>query len=254
MAIQHKFQNHDWGNGFWTENSILKTQHYKPEVLIIGTFNPNWYCNPSDFFYGRGMYMWPIMANLFLHNQNNLTSVRNYNNDSPSLKEIFEICKKGKLCFADIVKGTASNIPTTDKDGIVLVNNEYYWSDYKDSHLSKMGAKNWLDDNTKDIIEYVKNTPSIKHIYFTFKTGGRWILNKKQFIIDNTNIPSSSLFTPTGTGFRKNLQAPFETRIKSLTHCWVWNGLQHNIPVNKPEYGNLNHNWLIQNGVDLEQF
>ena len=50
MPILHKFQNHDWKNSFWTENSILKTDHYKPEVLFIGTFNHGWKCNPSDFF------------------------------------------------------------------------------------------------------------------------------------------------------------------------------------------------------------
>ena len=198
--------------------------------------------------------MWPIMSNLFLQNQNVLTSVRNLNNDTPTLEEIFEICKKGKLCFADIVKGTKLNIPITDKEGIVKVNDEYFWSDYKDSRLNEMGQRNWLDDNIKEIIEHVKKTPSIKHIYFTFKTGGNWILNKKRDIIDNVEIPCCSIFTPTGTGFRKNLNPPFETRIKSLTHCWVWNCLHHNVPICKKDYCHFNHDWLIINGVEPNNF
>lgn len=254
MPILHKFQNHNWENGFWTENSILKTNHYKPEVLFIGTFNHGWESNLSDFFYGRGMFMWSIMANLFMHNENHLASARNIDNDVPKLNEIFKICKKGKIIFADIVKGTRINIPIIENDGYISVNNIYNWRDYKDSHLNYFGQQNWLDDNTNEIIEYINNNPSIKYVYFTFKTGGKWIINKKRYISNNINIPSCSIFTPTGNGFRRNLPIPFETKIKSLTHCWVWNNLQHQIPITKNGYSNLNHDWLIQNGVNPNNF
>lgn len=254
MPILHKFQNYnDWKNGFWTENSILKTDHYKPEVIFIGTFNHGWERNPSDFFYGRGMYMWPIMANLFMHNENHLTRARNINNDVPTLNEIFEICKKGKIVFADIVKGTKINIPIIENNGYILVNNAYPWKGYKDSCLNYLGQQNWLDDNTNEIIEYINNTPSIKYVYFTFKTGGNWIINKKIYISNNINIPSCSIYTPTGQRLA-NLPIPFHSRIKSLAHCWVWNNLQHQIPINKNGYSNLNHDWLIQNGVNPNNF
>ena len=117
-----------------------------------------------------------------------------------------------------------------------------------------MGQQNWLDDNTNEIIEYINNTPSIKYVYFTFKTGGNWIINRKRFISNNINIPSCSVFTPTGNGFGNNLPIPFNSKIKSLTHCWVWNNLQHQIPINKIGYCNLNHDWLIQNGVNPNNF
>lgn len=254
MAILHKFQNYDWKNGFKTENSILKSEFYSPEILFIGTFNHGWTCNPSDFFYGRGMYMWPIMANLFLHNENHLTKARNINNDVPTLNDIFEICKKGKICFADIVKGTKEEIKINDKNGYIVVNDTYNWTDYKDSHLNYMGQMKWLDDNTEKIIDYIKQTPSIKHIYFTFKTGGNWILEKKSNISQNVEVRCSSIFTPTGTGFRKNLPEPFNSRIKSLTHCWVWNNINHQTNINKEGYDNLNHEWLINNGVIINNF
>ena len=255
MAIIHKFQEYDWGNGFKTKNSILKNNTYTPEVLFIGTFNHGWKCNPSDFFYGRGMYMWPILANLFIHNDKDfLKTVRNINNDVPTLKEIFEICKKGKISFADIIKGTKTTIPVEENSGYVKVNNIYNWIDYKDSHLNFMGNSNWLDDNVDEIIKYINETPSIKYIYFTFKTGGKWILKKKEDIVKDVNVPCCSIFTPTGTGFRSNLVAPFDTRIKSLTHCWVWNNRNHKIEINKDNYGSLDHNWLTSIGVNVNDF
>ena len=55
MPFIHKYQQHDFGNGFQTRNSILCTEHYKPEVIFIGTYNHGWTWNNSDFFYGRGI-------------------------------------------------------------------------------------------------------------------------------------------------------------------------------------------------------
>lgn len=255
MAVSHKFQNYDWKNGFWTEDSILKNNHYEPEVIFIGTFNHGWSFNLSDFFYGRGMYMWPIMANLFLNNQNIINTVRNFNNDNPTLDEIFEICKKGKLIFADIVKGTNKKAIIEEFDNHVrVVNIDYMWKDYKDTHLNRLGIENLLDDNTDQIIKYINSTPSIKHVYFTFKTGGNWILNKKKHISNEINIDSCSVFTPSANGFGQNLVHPFNSRLKSLTHCWVWNSLENPIPINRIGYCNLSHNWLIRNGVNPNNF
>lgn len=256
MPIQHKFLNHnDWENGFYTENSILKNKEFLPEVLFIGTFNHGWNWNPSDFFYGRGMYMWPNLANLFLHNQNILVAARRLNNDNPALEQIFEICKKGKIAFADIIKGTKENIDIKIENRNVLVNGNFVWKDYKDKPLNYMGSQDWLKDNTKEICKYVNENPSIKNIYFTFKSAGNWIDELKNHISDNTpNATSCSIFTPTGNGFRENLPIPFNNRPFSILHSWVWNGLEHNIPVNKTGYGHLNHEWLIRNGVNPNNF
>lgn len=255
MAILHKFQNHYWENGFWTENSILKNDFYDPEVIFIGTFNHGWNFNPSDFFYGRGMYMWPIMANFFQHNQNLFNTVRNINNNEPTLDEIFEICKKGKITFADIVKGTNEKAIIKEFDNHVRIANiDYIWKDYKDEHLNHLGVNNLLDDNTDQIIKHINSTPSIKHVYFTFKTGGNWILSKKTQISNEINTSSCSIFTPSANGFGTNLAIPFDSRLRSLSHCWVWNSLEHPVFINRLGYGNLNHNWLIRNGVNPNNF
>lgn len=257
---QHKFLNVDFGQlypnidsaeGFATENAILKTTPYKPEVLFIGTFNHGWHWNDADFFYGRGMFMWPILANLFCYNNNQLIQARNANNNNPNLDEIFKICKKSKIAFADIVKGLKKNVNyiVNQNQKCVLVENQYCWNDYKDRHLDNLGAANYLEDNVKEIIEFIKKTPSIKHVYFTFKSGD-WVVNKKDEIIQGINliqnraIDCGSIFTPTASGFGQTLQAPFNQRAWSLAHCWVWNGMPNQVPINRLQYTHFNHNWL----------
>ena len=255
MPIEHKFLNHDFGRGFFTENSILKNNIYKPEVLFIGTFNHGWSGNRSDFFYGRGMYMWPIMANLFLHNQNLLMKARNFNNDIPTLQEIFEICIKGNLSFADIIAGTKEKVSTIDNGYNVIVNDSYLWNNYKDSHLQSMGRDGLLHDNCLHIINYLQENPSIKNVYFTFKSAGSWIDEKVFFIKEGLpSIKMVPIFTPTGSGFLKNLQIPFDNRPASLAHCWVWNGIDNHVPIEKNGYGYLCHEWLKRSGVDINKF
>ena len=137
--------------------------------------------------------MWPILGNLFLHNRNHLVSQRTINNDEPSQQQLFEICKRGKIAFADIVKGVKHEIPTVENTlrKCIIVNNEYEWCSkiikgrklgkYSDTHLDNLGSKNWLDDNVNAILHYINTTPSIKHVYFTYKSGS-WLLQKQDEI------------------------------------------------------------------------
>ena len=122
MSINHKFKNYNFSNGFFTENSILNTP-YDPEVLFIGTFNHGWEWNIADFFYGRDMYMWPILANFFLYNKNYLTKPRNGKNNNPSLNEIFKICDLSKISFADIVSGTKSSVKIIQNKKTIKIKN-----------------------------------------------------------------------------------------------------------------------------------
>lgn len=263
--MRHKFENKptdapgiNWSTGFATKDAILSTTPYDPEVIIIGSFNHGWSWNDADFFYGRGMYMWTVMANLFLHNANVLAARRNPppGNDTPSLNQIFEICNKGRLCFADVVLGTNTAIPVAinAQNQTVLVNGNYNWNDYKDSHLNRMGLNGWLDDNVKNIINFLHSVPSIKHIYFTFATGGNWLIGLKNAIIAAfPNHQAGSIYTPTGMrlpNFTGYPQRPF-----SLAHHWVWNNAGHPIsPVNNPGYIHFDHAWLIRNGVNPNNF
>lgn len=265
MNIRHKFENVPldeptaiWPNGFATKNAILSTTPYMPEVIIIGSFNHGWPWNDADFFYGRDMYMWTVMANLFLYNRNILTSRRNpgNRNNTPNLNQIFEICKKGKLCFADVVLGIKKTIPEVInfRKETALVNGSYLWNDYKDGHLNQMGHNDWLDSNVSNIIDFINITPTIKHIYFTFATGGNWLVGLRNAIIEAIpNIQAGSIYTP--TGMRLPNFAGYPVRPFSLAHHWVWNNAAHAIsPVNNPNYIHLDHEWLIQNGVNPNNF
>jgi hypothetical protein len=71
--------------------------------------------------------MWTILGNFFIHNSNQLIKRRNQNNNYPAIDQVFEICKKGKLVFADIVKGIKNEIPAVEllNEKCVLVNNQY---------------------------------------------------------------------------------------------------------------------------------
>lgn len=53
MEIKHIFYDQDFGDGFSTHGLILETP-YLPEIMIIGTFNPDTpKTNFADFFYER---------------------------------------------------------------------------------------------------------------------------------------------------------------------------------------------------------
>lgn len=267
MSFISKYQQHDFQNGFQTHNSVLDTVPYDPKVIFIGTYNHGWYWNNSDFFYGRGMYMWTVLGNLFLFNQNYLISPRSANYIHPTFQQLFEICKKGEIVFANIVKGLKDEIPAIEniQERYVLVNNEFKWcsgivngrgvGEYSDNHIENMAKYGWIDDNVDAIIKYINETPTIKHIYFTFKSGS-WLVDKMNTIRNDVrqDVSCCSIFTPTAKGFGVLLEPPFNKRSWGLTHCWVWNGLDHRYPINRIGYGHLNHDWLFDKGVNPDYF
>jgi len=267
MPFLHKYQECNFDNGFQTHDSILDIVPYAPEAIFIGTYNHGWSWNHSDFFYGRGMYMWTALGNLLLFSYNHLLKQRTINNNVPTFEQLFEICIKGKIVFADIVKGIKKEVPAVElaNEDCVLVGNEYRWEtrfinnkrvgEYSDIHLDNLAQNGWLDDNVDAIIKYINETKSIKHIYFTFKSGA-WLIDKLNEIKQGTrsDVNSCSIFTPTANGFGKPLQPPFHERAWGLTHCWVWNGLTHKNPIDRLNYGHIDHNWLIDKGVNPNKF
>jgi len=267
MPLLQKYQEHDFQNGFQTHNSVLDTIPYEPEAVFIGTYNHGWTWNNSDFFYGRGMYMWTVLGNLFLHNQNHFVAPRTSKNIQPTLQQLFEICIKGKIVFANIVKGIRDDITAIENktEKFVIVNDEFKWcsglingkkvGEYSDIYLDYLGERGWLDDNVDAITRFVNETTNIKHIYFTFKSGF-WLVDKLNTICNGLreDISYCSIFTPTAKGFGKQLESPFNNRAWGLTHCWVWNSLDHQYPINRIGYGHLNHEWLIDNGVNPDNF
>lgn len=252
MPVNHKFLNYHFPNGFQSNNAILEILPYEPETIFVGTFNHGWDWNFADFYYGRGMYMWPILANLFLHHGNVILNQRTQN-INPTINDIYSVCALAKISFADIVKGTFENIQCQILNNAIIVDNHYEWNSYKDTQLNYMGNKGWLDDNVEDIIKYINKTPSIKHVYFTFASQD-WLGDKRNLIRHGINVEDCcSIFTPSANGFGHNLPN-YPNRLTSLSHCWIWNGLNHEHPVNRPNFGHLSHGWLIEKGVNPNWF
>lgn len=254
MPILHKFQNHNWENGFWTENSILKTNHYKPEVLFIGTFNP---LTPNnnfvDFFYGRN-YFWPTFKNLFIENKTVHNQRRIPTNGAPilplnpTLEVIFEICKKGRFSFADMIN---SVFPKTEdynienNDNVIFNGLEYNLiMDNGQNGIGGLAELNNIDQvewNIENINKYLCENPTIKYIYFTRRPSRIWLKKWDELRKSNCSLDKTFCFIYTPSGRR--LKTPV---MNNLIDKWI--------KFNNGTYCNLNHKWLIRNGVNLNNF
>ena len=167
MPVDHKFLQHNFGQGFETHNAILDTTPYKPEILILGTFNPNTDedANVADFFYGRNWF-WTAFFNILEHNNIHYSKQRKfYSPFSPTLEEIFRFCIKFKLTFADLI-------------GQAL-------------HQGNIQFE-------------IVNAPSIHSIYLTRKPANPYLLNWQQIVNYDygRRINFLKIFTPSGQGLR----------------------------------------------------
>jgi hypothetical protein len=257
MCIPHKNGKTDWSSGFATHNAILDETPYEPEVLILGTFNPDTpNANFSDFFYGRN-YFWPAFTNLFVHNRPVLVERRIAPNAKlapvvlqPRLEEIFELCSKLKLCFADLIsevlhKGNP-HYQVLANDNVLFNDKEYNL--IQDGKAGGILGLDQLDSvsqvrwNTQNIIDFLVQKPSIKAIYFTRKPSGIW--GREFAVIQNTHRAMeclvTNIFTPSGQGLRG------KPRMNSLLKHWVSN--------TAPGFGRLDNKWLVANNVTINHF
>lgn len=251
MFIHHKFKEVDFGKGFQTHNAVLDVTPYKPEVLVLGTFNPNTPGNPFvDFFYGRN-YFWTGLKNLFVHNKMILKSRRISGNTrklvqelNPALEEILEICTQVKITFADLITDVFPNqeiiLSQIEKNNVTFNGREYDLINDGDLNaLNNLGQVQW---STQTIIEYLKANPLIKHVYFTRQPNGVWGAqwNTIRTALAERNIIFTNIFTPSGMGLGAG------PRMQNLLHSWVHN--------RNPNFGKLSHSWLIKNEVNPNNF
>jgi hypothetical protein len=255
-SIKHKFYQTNFGNGFETHNAILDITPYKPEVMIIGTFNPNTLnANFADFFYGRNFF-WPAFINMFVMNNVDLQNRRMPSNGvprdilNPTLQKIFDLCDELKLSFSDLVLEVVHNnnplYQILKNDNIILNSQEYnlIQDGRKENingleQLNKLGQVHW---NTQNIIKYLCENPQIKSIYFTRRPTGVWA-HQWNTIVNDKCIKgrlTTNIFTPSAAGSPVN-----RSMIRLLNH-WV-----HNV---NPNFGKLDNNWLINHGVNLDNF
>lgn len=277
MSITHKFIRKQFTVGFQTENAILSTTPYKPEVLFIGTFNPETpNTNFADFFYGRNL-LWPafkrmIEPNYVFQNQRRMPAngIPQFPLD-PTLPEILEMCNYLKLTFSDLIVETLHNhdeeIHFLPNDNIILNGQEFNLIQdnagngvFGLANLDAIGQVNW---NTQNIVDYLINAPSIKHIYLTRRPVGLWG-NQWNLIANHPELQDrvfANILSPSGVGFA-NLNADYipnqnqNSRLNSLIHYWIWNGVDNPQMenINNPNFGHLDHQWLADHGVDVNLF
>lgn len=176
VAIKTLIQ-HLLNDNFIINNGVLESKHYKPEILFIGTFNPNTCDNEVDFFYGRNCF-WLILFNVFnihIRIEKRRDAVYPLN---PSLIEIINFMKDNKIIFADILHSIkVKNYIDKNLSKNFNYNNETYYLNLDAKRVDKKGltelinlenvTANW---NTENIIKIIEKNPTIKKIFFTRKT------------------------------------------------------------------------------------
>jgi len=261
MRINHKFssvnpqQNQlNWDNRFYTENLILKNiDIYNPEVLFLGTFNPELQNNPADFFYGRNFF-WTAFKNLFIEGQIILNEERlAFNPYNPTLEDIFQLCIKLKLTFTDLVNSIFNEqdnnqiIVRQNKEYILYANIEY--NPISDGDLQKLNRIQKVNWNTGNIITYLNNNRQIRKIYLTRRNDLCWQTQINIIINALPEIEIIPIYTPSAQGGALHQQTGIygNGKMTPLLRHWTQN--------NNGNYGNLNHNnWLINNGVNIYNF
>ncbi|OFY40989.1 MAG: hypothetical protein A2X18_02795 [Bacteroidetes bacterium GWF2_40_14] len=261
MKITHKFLNinktnnpFNWDQDFYSENAILKsTKIETPEIMILGTFNPNLSTNPADIFYGRNFF-WTAFKNLFCYNKIVIYGERlEYCPYDPSLKEIFTIIRKLNLTFSDLI---ASIFDNYDKNAITVRGGKEYvqfnnteYNPIKDGDLAKLNRLKKINWNTQNIISYLNENKKLRKIYLTRQANQCWAEQTsliKQAIPEIQIIP---IYTPSAQGGAVHQQTGIYNngKMTPLLSHWVHN--------NEGNFGNLNHNnWLTNNDVNIYNF
>lgn len=253
MPIQHKNINSTFNDNFQTHNAILDTTPYKPEVMIIGTFNPDTpHANFSDFFYGRN-YFWPAFKNLFVHNNCIIINRRMPANGAPqfplnpTLHEILDLCIKLKLCFSDLILEVLNhNNPIfhlLPNDHVIFNGSEYNLiTDDGNNGLNGLNHLGQVKWNTNNIIDFLCKNPQVHSIYLTRRPIGIWGQQWNQ-IVNHPCLKGkrlTNIYTPSARAL------PGHPQIVMLIHHWLFNVNQN--------FGTLNNEWLVQNNVNLNNF
>ena len=238
MPINHKFKDTQFTNEFSTENAVLVKTPYQPEILFLGTFNPDTDedANMADFFYGRNWF-WPILFNIFEYNQQvQIETQRRFTNPlNPSLNEIFQFMRTHKLSFADLI---VQVFPDDEINCLaanhVIINNSHY-DLINDGDLAKINRTNSVRWSTKFIIDYINQNPSISQVYFTRKPVKPFSeqLQQIQEVLNERGVIIKYLFTPSGQGL------PGQPRNLTIMNQWL-----HSI---REGFDNLDTNWTGYN-------
>lgn len=248
--MAHRFLHKKFGSGFVSEHAILTETPYQPEVLILGTYNPSdeelkgGRANQADFFYGRN-YFWPVLHHLA--NPDQIPFAKRSSSNQPSLETVFELCRRFKLTFADIILDAGAN-----------------QTDFSDKRLSQLVKQGTAKTNVSNIRAFVQNTPSIQFVYFTrsMRSDPQWHSLKHEIILAlPENVQAGCLVSPSGNGLGKRFPdlasgAAGSVTTATLSRHWLWANETHPTAgqLARPDFVHFDHNWLRSVGVDPSLF
>jgi hypothetical protein len=251
-SIKHKFTETDFSQGFSTRNGILENKSYEPEILFLGTFNPTLDSNPADFFYGRN-YFWTAFKNLFIHNEIILNGERLENFPyNPTIDEILKLCLTLKITFTDLISeinDENNQLKIKSKGGKEYIEyNSILFNPIKDGDLEKLDKLEKIKWNTKKIIDFLIQKPSITNVYFTRTQNGSWKREIDDIKQSLPNIEIISIYTPSAQGgaLHNQTEIYFVGKMIPLLRHWVRNEGVNN--------GRIDNDWLIKHGVNIENF
>ncbi|MCB0782548.1 MAG: hypothetical protein KDC03_23915 [Flavobacteriales bacterium] len=252
MPIRHVFWNipeGQWPNGLYTQDGILRLpDDVGPEVLILGTFNPEIEGNHADFFHGRD-YLWPALWDMLGRYESDRSGPRIGTNQKkwppskpliPSLDEIAEIVVQMKIAFADLVGCLFPH----DLNYEVRSKNEVLWNGgsydlIKDADLDKLAGLWQVQWNTRTIVEFIRANDSIEHVYFTREFNGRWAdqLEEIRQELTRKGKKLTQIYSP----------AAGKKTVGSKRRTVIGNWLRGD---REKGLGALDSDWLQRNGID----
>lgn len=247
MAIEHKFRETTFGvrGNFSTLEAILDTTPFKPEVLFLGTFNPDTAkdANKADFFYGRNWF-WSAMFNIF--DCNFLFKTRRdaaIANNQPSLNDILLFCQTYKITFADLISSVLHNgNPNYDLTGNIVSYDGNNYDLINDDDLGRLNRNGQVEWSTKILIAYLEKTDSIKTVYLTRQPVEPFATQWYSITSHNygRKISFRNIYTPSGQ------RLPGTPRINHLMYHWLFN--------DSPDYDKIDIDWLRRYNPNFDAF
>jgi hypothetical protein len=171
MPCQHKF----------IEDLNLDRLDFKPETLIVGTFNPAWPANnQAEWFYGRTArnHFWDVLPRLY--GEDSLID------ETPADWKAF--CKRHKIAITDLI---------TSIDDAFENNPEHVTK--MNSYSDKSIAEDFNEQVPNNIIALLQNHPTITNVYLTNGANGTFWRRKWNIIAvhaNQNNIHAKKLMTP----------------------------------------------------------
>ena len=173
MSCNHKF------------NSYLNLDRldFEPTTLVVGTFNPEWpENNTAEWFYGRtaSNYFWDILPRLY--GEQSLLDA--------TPVEWKRFCCDKRIAIADLIGSIDDADPGNPEHHKILGG----FSDKAIEH-------NFDDFNYVNIVQLLRQHPTIKNVYFTrgvTEPFWRHLWNPVAHYCNHHNIHERKLLTPTG--------------------------------------------------------